>query len=64
MQKKLLDINSRAFYTSCGCHSLNLTLCDMANTCSKAKGFFLEPFNVFIQSLQIRLKDGKFEKIM
>ncbi|CAA0394444.1 unnamed protein product [Arabidopsis thaliana] len=24
VQKKLLDINSRAFYTPCGCHSLNL----------------------------------------
>lgn len=40
VQKKLLDINSRAFYTPCGCHSLNLTLCDMANTCGKAKDFF------------------------
>ncbi|XP_042753619.2 uncharacterized protein LOC111912529 [Lactuca sativa] len=40
VQKKLLDINSRAFYTPCGCHSLNLTLCDMANTCGKAKSFF------------------------
>ncbi|WOG92963.1 hypothetical protein DCAR_0312241 [Daucus carota subsp. sativus] len=40
VQKKLLKINSRAFYTPCGCHSLYLTLCDMANTCSKAKDFF------------------------
>lgn len=40
VQKKLLDLNSRAFYTSCGCHSLNLTLCDMANSCSKARDFF------------------------
>ncbi|KAK9705791.1 hypothetical protein RND81_07G082100 [Saponaria officinalis] len=31
--KKLLDINPRAFYMPCGCHSLNLALCDMANTC-------------------------------
>ncbi|PWA44944.1 zinc finger MYM-type protein 1 [Artemisia annua] len=40
VQKRFLDINPRAFYTPCGCHSLNLTLCDMANTCTKAKDFF------------------------
>uniref|UniRef100_A0A7N0VN82 DUF4371 domain-containing protein n=1 Tax=Kalanchoe fedtschenkoi TaxID=63787 RepID=A0A7N0VN82_KALFE len=40
VQKKLLDVNPRAFYTPCGCHSLNLMLCDMANTCSKARDFF------------------------
>ncbi|XP_065862079.1 uncharacterized protein [Euphorbia lathyris] len=40
VQKKLLNINSRAFYTPRGCHSLNLTLCDMANTCGKARDFF------------------------
>jgi hypothetical protein len=41
VQKKLLDVNPRAFYTACGCHSLNLTLCDMATkTCGKAKDFF------------------------
>jgi hypothetical protein len=40
VQKKLLDVNPRAFYSACGCHSLNLTLCDMAKTCGKAKDFF------------------------
>ncbi|XP_074277065.1 uncharacterized protein LOC141600719 [Silene latifolia] len=40
VQKKMLDINPRAFYMSCGCHSLNLTLCDMVNTCSRARDFF------------------------
>ncbi|GJS48276.1 zinc finger MYM-type protein 1-like protein [Tanacetum coccineum] len=40
VQKKFLDINPRAFYTPCGCHSLNLTLCDMASTCTKGKDFF------------------------
>ncbi|KAI8523807.1 hypothetical protein RHMOL_Rhmol13G0100800 [Rhododendron molle] len=39
-QKRLLDINPKAFYTPCGCHSLNLVLCDMANSCNKAKSFF------------------------
>ena len=40
VQRKLLDINPRALYTPCGCHSLNLTLCDIANSCTKAKDFF------------------------
>ncbi|XP_020266131.1 uncharacterized protein LOC109841583 [Asparagus officinalis] len=39
VQKRLLEVNSRAFYTPCGCHSLNLALCDMANSCSKAISF-------------------------
>ncbi|XP_012700210.1 zinc finger MYM-type protein 1-like [Setaria italica] len=40
VKKKLLDVNPCAFYSACGCHSLNLTLCDMAKTCGKAKDFF------------------------
>ncbi|XP_050874991.1 uncharacterized protein LOC127078594 [Lathyrus oleraceus] len=40
VQKRFLDINPRAFYTPCGCHSLNLALCDMANSCSKSRNFF------------------------
>ena len=40
MYKKNLDINPRAFYTPCGYHSLNLALCDMAESCSKARDFF------------------------
>jgi hypothetical protein len=40
VQRRLLDVNPRAFYSACGCHSLNLTLCDMAKTCGKAKDFF------------------------
>ena len=40
VQKRFLDINPRAFYTPCGCHSLNLTLSDMANKCVKGKNFF------------------------
>ena len=40
VQKRLLDINPRAFYMPCGCHCLNLVLCDMANSCEKAKLFF------------------------
>ena len=40
VQKRLLDINSRAFYTLCGCHNLNIILCDLANLCPKAISFF------------------------
>jgi hypothetical protein len=40
VQKKLLDINPMAFFSACGCHSLNLTLCDMSKSCGKAKVFF------------------------
>lgn len=40
VQKRLLDKTPRAFYTPCGCHSLNLVLCDMANSCDRAISFF------------------------
>ena len=40
VQKRLLDINPRALYTPCGCHCLNLVLCDMANSCPKTISFF------------------------
>ncbi|XP_074373642.1 uncharacterized protein LOC141713991 [Apium graveolens] len=40
VQKRLLDINPRALYMTCACHSLNLTLCDAANSCVKAISFF------------------------
>jgi len=39
-QKRFLDINPRVFYTPCGCHSSNLVLCDMANSCPRATSFF------------------------
>ncbi|PWZ31193.1 Zinc finger MYM-type protein 1 [Zea mays] len=40
VQKQLLDINPRALHMPCACHSLNLTLCDMAKSCEKAASFF------------------------
>ena len=40
VQKRILDINPKAFYTPCGCHNLNLVLCDMANSSPKAISFF------------------------
>ena len=40
VQKMLLYVNHRAFYIPCECHTLNLTLCDMAKSCVKARIFF------------------------
>ncbi|XP_042450150.1 zinc finger MYM-type protein 1-like [Zingiber officinale] len=40
VQKRLLEINPRALYMPCACHSLNLTLSDMAHSCVKAVSFF------------------------
>jgi hypothetical protein len=40
VQRRLRDINPRALYMPFACHSLNLTLCDIAKSCSKADTFF------------------------
>jgi hypothetical protein len=40
VQRRFLVINPRALYMPCACHSLNLTLCDMAKSCVKAISFF------------------------
>ena len=40
IQRRLLDINPKAFYIPCGNHNINLVLCDMANSCAKAVSFF------------------------
>ena len=40
VQNRLLEVNPRALYTPCGCHSLNLAICDMANCDDKADYFF------------------------
>jgi hypothetical protein len=40
VQRRLLDINPRALFMPCACHSLNLTLYDMAKSCGKAISFF------------------------
>ena len=39
LQKRIIDINPKAFYTPCGCHNLNLVLCDVANSCPKVISF-------------------------
>ncbi|XP_073063978.1 uncharacterized protein [Primulina eburnea] len=40
VSSRVLKEYPRAFYTPCGCHSLNLALCDMAMSCVQAKSFF------------------------
>ncbi|XP_068108911.1 zinc finger MYM-type protein 1-like [Hyperolius riggenbachi] len=40
VQAHILRMNSRAFYTPCGCHNLNLVLGDMAKCNSQAVTFF------------------------
>ena len=40
VQKRLLDINPRAFYMPYGFYCLNLIVCDMASSCLKVKSFF------------------------
>ena len=40
VQKRILDINSRAFFTPCACHNYNLVVADMAKTCPDALTFF------------------------
>ncbi|XP_026453559.1 zinc finger MYM-type protein 1-like [Papaver somniferum] len=39
LQKRMLQVNPRSFYTPCGCHSLNLTISDMVK-CSPCGGTF------------------------
>jgi hypothetical protein len=59
VQKRLLDINLKAFYTPCGCHSLNLVLCDIANSCPKTISF-LKLYNVYILCFHHLQKDVKY----
>jgi hypothetical protein len=40
VQRRLFDIDPRALFMPCACHSLNLTLYDMAKSCGKAISFF------------------------
>ena len=40
VQKRIIDINPRAFCTPCGCHNHNLVLFDVANSCPKTISFF------------------------
>lgn len=40
VKTRILNINPRAFFTPCGCHSWNLLLVDAANSSMAAKTFF------------------------
>ncbi|XP_020875868.1 zinc finger MYM-type protein 1-like [Arabidopsis lyrata subsp. lyrata] len=40
VQSRLLEVNPRAVYTPCGCHSLNLALSDIASSSTIAVSFF------------------------
>lgn len=40
VQKRILDLNPRAFFVPCGSHSLNLVLNDAALSCTAAVNFF------------------------
>lgn len=40
VKTRILNINPRAFFTPCGCHSWNLLLVDAANSSAAAKTFF------------------------
>ncbi|TYH77300.1 hypothetical protein ES332_D04G144700v1 [Gossypium tomentosum] len=40
VQKRFLEINSKALYMPCACHSLNLTLSDMTHSCIRAISLF------------------------
>ncbi|AES94946.1 transmembrane protein, putative [Medicago truncatula] len=46
---KFLYINLRSFYTSCGCHSVNLALCDKASSCGKTIVYFIFYFFGIVQ---------------
>lgn len=53
VQRRLLDLNSRAFFVPCGSHSLNLVVNDAALSCPIAVDFFSimqEVFNFFSAS--------------
>ncbi|XP_053120645.1 zinc finger MYM-type protein 1-like [Hemicordylus capensis] len=41
VQKRVLDINPRAFFVPCSAHSLNLVVNDAAKSCREATGFFM-----------------------
>ena len=59
VQNKLWSINPKEFYSACGCHSMNLILCDMENSFCKPYGFF-----AYIQYFLILLRGGNISKII
>ena len=45
----------------CGCHSLNLVLCDMANSCAKATSFFV-CYNIYVLYFLLLKRVKKFTR--
>ncbi|GFX47960.1 zinc finger MYM-type protein 1 [Trichonephila clavipes] len=69
VRTRILNINPKAFFTPCGCHSWNLLLIDAANSSATAKTFFFYFINkIYVlfsksndisklwQSVQVNLK--------
>jgi len=54
VQKRILDLNPRAFFVPCSAHSLNLVVNDAVSSCSQAVDFFSivqEMYNFFSSSV-------------
>ena len=62
VQARLTTLNPLAFFTPCGCHSLNLVLCDMVKNCRQAMSFFGIIQQMFFS--HHLLSDGIFSKNM
>ena len=48
VQTRVLEVNPRGLYMHCACHSLNLSLGDMAHFCVKAISFFRVMQRIFV----------------
>ncbi|XP_026450518.1 zinc finger MYM-type protein 1-like [Papaver somniferum] len=48
VQNKMIQINPRAFYSPCDCHSLNLTISDMVKSSSIGGTFFAAIQNIYV----------------
>lgn len=48
VQNRMIQINPRAFYSPCGCHSLNLTISDMVKSSSMGGTFFAAIQSIYV----------------
>lgn len=48
VQKRILDLNPRAFFNPCDCHTLNLSVNDSADSCVCATEFFAIVQKIFV----------------
>jgi hypothetical protein len=63
VRRHLLDLNPRALFMPCACHSVNLTRCDMDKSCGKAISF-LGLCNGYMHCSLVLPKDGIFWRVM